>query len=95
MVGRIGGIYALCLDGLRQYWEPLPFILIGGQAVLAGIVALTFPETTGCKLPETIEDALNNVGKNPKFRPWCSWDNKEDQQQDMEMDNNNIKKEKY
>jgi len=58
-------------------------------------VALTFPETTGCKLPETIEDALNNVGKNPKFRPWCSWDNKQDQQQDVEMDNNNIKKEKY
>ena len=95
MVGRIGGIYALCLDGLRQYWEPLPFILIGGQAVLAGIMALTFPETTGCKLPETIEDALNDVGNNPKFRPWCSWDIKEDQQQDVEMDNNNTKKEKY
>ena len=87
-IGKIGAIYAISLDGLKQHWEPLPFILIGGQAVLAGVLALTFPETTGCQLPETVEDALNNVGKNPKFRPWCSWDNKEDKhQQDTKLDN--------
>ena len=46
-VGRVGGIYALCLDGLRTYWQPLPFILIGAQAVVAGVVALGLPETVG------------------------------------------------
>ena len=69
--GRVGGIYALSLDGLRQFWDPLPFVLIGGQAILAGLLALTFPETTGCKLPETTDEALNNVGKNYKRLPWC------------------------
>ena len=46
-MGRVGGIYALCLDGLRTYWQPLPFILIGAQAVVAGVVALGLPETVG------------------------------------------------
>ena len=91
-LGRVGGIYALSIDGLRQYWEPLPFMLLGGQAVIAGILALTFPETTGCKLPETIDDALTNVGKEPKFRPWCAWDNKSDEEEEHEMNHNTIKK---
>ena len=26
----------------------------------------------GCPLPDTIEEAINNVGKNPKLEPWCS-----------------------
>ena len=89
MMGRFGGVYALCLDGLRRYWEPLPFILLGGQAVVAGFLALTFPETTGCKLPETIDDALTSVGKDPKFRPWCDWDNKQDEHEMKQ--NKNVK----
>ena len=70
-VGRVGGIYALSVDGLRKTWEPLPFILIGAQAVVAGFLAVTLPETVGCKLPETMQDAVDNVGKNCKRKPWC------------------------
>ena len=67
---QIGGIYGLCIDGLRMYWEPLPFVLIGGQAMLASILVLNFPETTGCKLPETTDEALNKVGKDYELKPW-------------------------
>jgi len=38
-------------------------IIMGSVATLAGFLAFLFPETTGEKLPETIEDALN-LGKN-------------------------------
>ena len=70
-VGRVGGIYALSLDGLRTTWEPLPFILIGAQAVVAGVLAISLPETVGCKLPETMQDAIDKVGKDCKKKPWC------------------------
>ena len=40
--------------------ERLPFIVLGGSALLGGIFALiNLPETLGKKLPETMEDALN------------------------------------
>ena len=38
----------------------LPFIVLGGSALLGGIFALiNLPETLGKKLPETMEEALN------------------------------------
>jgi hypothetical protein len=37
-------------------------VIMGSFATLAGLLAYLFPETTGEKLPETIEEALN-VGK--------------------------------
>lgn len=40
--------------------ERLPFIVLGGSALLGGIFALiNLPETLGKKLPETMEEALN------------------------------------
>ena len=40
--------------------ERLPFIVLGGSALLGGIFALVnLPETLGKKLPETMEEALN------------------------------------
>ena len=70
-IGRVGGIYALSLEGLKQYWGPLPFTLIGAQAVLAGLLAYSFPETTGSKLPETTDEAIHDVGVNYKLKRWC------------------------
>ena len=72
VVGRLGGMYGLGIGFTSKIWKPLPFVLTGGPAILTGLAALWFPETTGCPLPDTIEEAINNVGKNPKLEPWCS-----------------------
>jgi len=69
-IGRVGGIFALSIEGLKVYWQPLPFILIGGCGIIAGISALALPETTGEKLPDTVEESLQ-IGKNYKLTPCC------------------------
>ena len=69
--GRIGGIYALVLLGLKKYWVGLPFILFGVPSLVASLLALFFPETTGSKLPETIQESLDLDKNKPKYHPWC------------------------
>ena len=69
-MGRVGGIFALSIEGLNVYWKPLPFVLVGMCGVVAGLLGTALPETTGEKLPESIEEALN-VGKNYKRQPCC------------------------
>ncbi|XP_074033252.1 organic cation transporter protein-like isoform X2 [Leptinotarsa decemlineata] len=41
------------------FYNPLPMIVFGGLAILAGILAMNLPETRGIKLPETVEEAIN------------------------------------
>ena len=51
---------------LGEVNERLPFIVLGGSALLGGIFALlNLPETLGKKLPETMEEALNLGKKKP------------------------------
>ena len=46
--------------------ERLPFIVLGGSALLGGVFALlNLPETLGKKLPETMEEALDLGKKKP------------------------------
>ena len=48
--------------------ERLPFLLLGAGALLASILALFLPETSGLKLPDTIEEAeklFETQGCNP------------------------------
>ena len=72
-VGRMGGVFGLSIDGLKSVWYPLPFVIIGTIAIIAGLLALFLPETTGEKLPENPEQALK-IGQNYKLVPWtqCS-----------------------
>ncbi|KAJ8969983.1 hypothetical protein NQ317_007030, partial [Molorchus minor] len=42
---------------LGLHYAPLPMLLFGGTAILAGLLALRLPETFGIKLPETVEEA--------------------------------------
>ena len=51
------------MGSLSRIWKPFPMIIMGSFATTAGCLAFLFPETTGEKLPETIEDALK-LGKN-------------------------------
>ena len=41
--GRIGGIYALVVLGLKRHWSGLPFVLFGAPSVAAALLALFFP----------------------------------------------------
>ena len=64
-MARVGGIIALVIAPLNRIWESLPMTIYGSVAVIAGLFAIAFPETTGLKMPETIEEALN-IGKQSK-----------------------------
>ena len=61
-MARIGGIFALSIASLSAVWRPLPMTIFGVIGVTAGLLAFIFPETTGKKLPETMEEALH-IGK--------------------------------
>ena len=66
-MARVGGIIALLIALLGKVWKPLPMTIMGAFAVIAGVFAIAFPETTGKKLPETIAEALN-IGKKESKR---------------------------
>ena len=42
---------------LNSIWTPLPNIIIGGFALVGGILTLFLPETLGSKIPDTIEES--------------------------------------
>lgn len=58
MCARIGGMLAPQILELSRFWAPLPLILFGGLAFLAGALVMFLPETSGRPLPQTIEDAI-------------------------------------
>eukprot|EP00095_Tigriopus_kingsejongensis_P000969 maker-scaffold83_size396513-snap-gene-2.32 protein:Tk00969 transcript:maker-scaffold83_size396513-snap-gene-2.32-mRNA-1 annotation:"PREDICTED: uncharacterized protein LOC103466540" len=64
-VARVGGICSQLIILLKTFWAPLPLIVMGIVAIIAGGLAILFPETAGDRLPETMEDAIN-VGKHNK-----------------------------
>lgn len=59
MSARIGGMLAPQILELGTLWGPLTFLVFGGLAFVAGILALLLPETAGKPLPQTIEDVLH------------------------------------
>jgi len=72
-IARVGGICALLVSLLAQFWKPLPMVVMGSVAVAAGALAVFFPETVGEQLPDTMEDAIN-IGKNSSRRlTTCIW----------------------
>ena len=46
------------MGSLSQTWKPFPMVIMGSFATLSGILAYLFPETTGERLPETMDDAI-------------------------------------
>ena len=46
---------------LAQYWQPLPMLVLGVPALLAGILSFHLQETSGKDLPQTMKEA-HNIG---------------------------------
>jgi len=57
MISRIFTLFAPFVGDLAIYWKPLPMIVLGIPTVLAGLLALTLPETSGKELPQNIQEA--------------------------------------
>ena len=58
-LARIGALLAPVIAGLDSYLSFLPFLIMGGSAILVGSLSFLLPETRGCKLPESIEEAVS------------------------------------
>lgn len=56
MVGRIFGAFAPYVARLGVFWSPLPFLVLGIPPLVAGLLTLKLPETSGKGLPETSRD---------------------------------------
>ena len=66
-IARVGAILAIVLQELSSYYKPAPMLIMGAVALVAGIMALHFPETVGYRLPETKDDAIK-IGKDNTSR---------------------------
>merc|ERR1719322_309551 len=66
-IARVGAILALVLQLLSAYYLPAPMLIMGVTALIAGCLALYFPETVGNRLPETMEEAIH-IGENNSSR---------------------------
>ena len=69
-MAKIGAVATMLLDLLKVYWPSAPVFIMGICATLAGGLALFFPETSGEKLPDTMEEAAR-MGREGK-RGLCS-----------------------
>ncbi|XP_070183864.1 organic cation transporter protein-like [Littorina saxatilis] len=63
-LGRVGSVsspyvadLALFVEG--RFSRAVPLVVFGGLGVLAGLSSLFLPETLHCKMPDTMEDAIN------------------------------------
>ena len=54
---RQGYYVHVCCVYQSNIWKPMPSIIFGTMAVVAGSVTFLLPETLKTKLPETIEEA--------------------------------------
>ncbi len=65
---------AMLVDALADIWVPFPMVLMGGVAVIAGLLALLLPETAGLTLPETMQEAID-IGKHKRGICTCTCPN--------------------
>ena len=56
-VARLGALSAPAIADLDSVFAPLPFLIMGGGAVVVGSLSCLLPETRGIVLPETIREA--------------------------------------
>ena len=56
-LARIGALLAPVIASLESVLAFLPFLIMGGAAMLVGSLSFLLPETRGGQLPETVEEA--------------------------------------
>ncbi|KAK2167069.1 hypothetical protein LSH36_32g10016 [Paralvinella palmiformis] len=66
MSARLGGLVAPFVTELKIFWLPLPTIIFGLFALVAGFLSFLLPETLGEKLPDTLEEG-EAFGKDMKL----------------------------
>ena len=71
-VARIGALSAPAIADLDSIYPPLPFLIMGGGAVVVGFLSCFLPETRNIVLPETLEEAaalqVGHCGQKRKAR---------------------------
>ena len=66
----IGGIVAILIQNLNTLWPPLQLFVFGIISIIAGILAIQFPETRNDKLPESIGIFICQIiTRSPKIWP--------------------------
>ena len=70
-IARFGAVFALLADAMADIWIPLPMVLMGAVAVVAGFLATFLPETVGLPLPQNIREALD-ISKRRDKRGLCT-----------------------
>ncbi|XP_072037353.1 organic cation transporter protein-like [Amphiura filiformis] len=73
---RVGGMVAPLIFLLEDTWKPLPFMIFGSCALLAGVLTLLLPETRNKNLPETLEEG-EEFGKPNWMKHLCGSEQKE------------------
>ena len=63
---------ALYLPGITANY--VPFIVLGGSALIGGLLSFRLPETLGSHLPESIQD-VEDLERNEKTY-WSCWSTK-------------------
>jgi len=56
-MARVGALLAPTIADLDSVAAFLPFVIMGGGAIVVGLLAFLLPETRGHNLPETLEEA--------------------------------------
>ena len=56
-MARVGALLAPTIADLDSVAAFLPFVIMGGGAIIVGLLAFLLPETRGHNLPETLEEA--------------------------------------
>lgn len=63
---RVGGMLAPVVSALGSYNTAIPFIIMGTSCCGGGLASLLLPDTTGCSLPDTVEEACMEDTKENK-----------------------------
>ena len=70
-MARVGALFTPFMGDLAEATtEKVPYWLLGGFAVVSGVLCLLLPETLGSNLPEVIDD-IEDLKKNSKSLCTC------------------------
>ncbi|KAF2346105.1 Major facilitator superfamily [Trinorchestia longiramus] len=73
MFSRVAGIVAPCVALLGKLNPALPLLIFGAVALVASVAMLFLPETTGCRLSQTLSESEQMGADQPWcFFPWCT-----------------------